>query len=162
MEQPPKLERVDKIITTIAEILDRATESATKRLAAYVEIEPKKNQAYATLELFSDQNFCLTYNRFNVKEEGGKKVLDIEYDVENSSETSFIPELDEYQTKIFDGVDYFTEEQENFGPRQSKMLFEWFSKCWQKAGGEHSKTPTYFAMNKEYMCQDILTGAMMT
>lgn len=162
MEEPPKQERVDKIVADISKILERASESATQKLRSYVDMEPQEHQVYATLELFSDQNFCLSYNRFNVKDVDGKKLLDVEYDVEDSSGTSFIPELDEYETKLFDGVDYTTAEQEDFALRQSKMLFEWFATCWKSAGGEHAKTPTYFAMNKEYMCQDILTGEVMT
>lgn len=162
MESAPTFERVDKIIADISEILERSTPQTVEKLKSFVDTEPVQDQAYATVELFSDQNFCISYNRFYVKEVDGKKILEPEWDVNDSSAESLIPELDAYETKMFDGVDYSDAEQNYFGPRQSKMLFEWFAKCWKAAGGEYSKTPTYFAMNKEYMCQDLSTGEMFT
>ena len=160
-----KHERVEKILSEMQQILDSAVEKSADALKQYVALEPKPGQVYATLELFSNQNYCLTYNRFYVKEEGGRKVLDTEWGADGTAERaqeSFIPELDAYAAKVLDGVDYSDAEQQDFGPRHSKQLFEWFAECWQQAGGEHSRTPTYFAMNKEYMCQDIMTGEMMT
>ena len=142
-------------------ILDRATDAAIMKLKHYVETPPKKGQIFATLELMSVQNYCLTYNLFFIKEDKGKKTLETEYAVNADAEKSFIPELDAYASKAFDGGDYSEAEQADFGPRQSKMLYEWFATCWKAAGGDHAKTPTYFAMNKEYMCQDISTGEIM-
>jgi hypothetical protein len=156
-------ERVEKILADMAAILDRASENSVDKLRSFVALEPKEGQAYATLELMSNQNYCLTYNRFFIKEENGKKILDTEWASDGTdSAESFIPELDTYAAKVFDGVDYSEEEMADFGPRQSKQLYEWFSKCWKIAGGEHARTPTFFAMNKEYMCQDLTTGEIMT
>ena len=154
-------ERVEKILKDMTKILEEVNDTTAEKLKLFVAMEPKLNQIYATLELFSDQNYSLAYNRFYVKEENGKKILDTEYATNEHADKSFIPELDAYATKVFDGVDYTDAEQQDFGPRQSKMLFEWFSKCWKKAGGDNSKTPTFFAMNKEYMCQDLATGEIM-
>jgi len=162
MEHAKDFTRVEKILTEISAILELATPASVEKLKSYVSVEPKENQIYATLELMADQNYCLTYNCFYVKEVDGKKILDIEYATNENAEQSFIPELDEYATKVFDGVDYTTAEEEKFGPLQSKMLFEWFAKCWKIAGGEQSKVPTFFAMNKEYMCQDLTTGEIFT
>lgn len=155
-------ERVEKILADITGILERATPQAVEKLKAFVTIAPKPHQAFATLEMFSDQNYCVTYNEFYIKEENGKKALDVKWDVKDSSAEPFVTELDEYAAKTFDNVDYSDAEQADFAPRQSKMLFEWFAKCWKEAGGEHAKTPTFFAMNKEYMCQDLTTGEMAT
>ncbi len=155
-------ERVEKILADMSEILEKSAGAAVEKLKKYVAAEPKPNQIFATIELFSDQNYCITYNRFFVKDDAGKKVLDTEWDVDNSSAESFIPELDAYAGKVLDGVDYTDAEQADFGPRHSRQLYEWFAKCWKAAGGDSSKTPTYFAMNKEYMCQDIATGEMRT
>ncbi len=155
-------ERVEKILIDINEILQKSSETAIKKLGAYVAEVPKSGQIYATLELFSDQNYCLSYNRFFVKDEGEKKILDTEWDVYNNAEKSFIPELDAYAAQTLDGVDYSDSEQQDFGPRHSKQLFEWFKQCWHTAGGKEAKTPTFFAMNKEYMCQDLETGEQWT
>ena len=166
MEQPPTAhERVEKILSEISKILEKAEKPVGEKLKEYVAKEPKQDQIFSTLELFSDQNYCITYNRFYVKDEGGRKVLQTEWGTDGTAESageSFIPELDAYAAKAFDGIDYSDAEQQDFGPRHSKQLFEWFAKCWQAAGGEQSKTPTYFAMNKEYMCQDFKTGEIIT
>ncbi len=158
---PNGIERVDKIIGEVTGILERAEGAAVEKMRTYVEMEPKEGEIYRTLELFADQNFCLVYNSFKVTDEDGKKKLGADYDVESSSETSFISELDEYETKTFDGVEFTDKEAMDFGTRQSEMLYAWLSTCWKAAGGEHSKTPTYFAMDKEYMCHDPLTGEVL-
>src|SRR3989344_3246041 len=99
-------ERVEKILKDMTKILEEVNDTTAEKLKLFVAMEPKLNQIYATLELFSDQNYSLAYNRFYVKEENGKKILDTEYATNEHADKSFIPELDVYAAKVFDGVDY--------------------------------------------------------
>lgn len=159
---PTRNERVEKILEEMSAILERSKGAAVKRLAEYAVMEPEPEQIYATLELFSMQNYNLAHNRFYVRTKDGKKVLNTEWAVNADAMDSFIPELDEYATKTFDGVDYTDAETADFGPRHEQQLVDWFTACWKAAGGQESKVPVYFAMDKEYMCRDLETGEVIS
>jgi hypothetical protein len=53
------------------------------------------------------------------------------------------------------------EEGADFGQKLESSLFSWFARCWQAAGGENSKIPTYFCFEKEYKVRDLKTGETM-
>lgn len=57
MEFASRFQQVDKIVNEIGTILVRATLHVVEKLRPFVEVEAQDGQAYATIELLSDQNF---------------------------------------------------------------------------------------------------------
>ncbi len=164
MENTESLGRVKQLLKDMRGILERSKDPVIAKLQELVAIEPKSHQMYATIELFTEQHYELSYNRYFYKEEGGTKVEDFDatiYDEFNAAGKSLLPEFRDYALKAFEGVDYTEAEAAAYNPEFYKMMTNFMIQCWAAAGGEHAKTPTFFAMDKEDMCRDLKTGEIM-
>jgi hypothetical protein len=64
---------VARIIQNIERILADAEPVTIEALRPFVQEKPKQDQIFSCFELFHTQDYGLNYNRFFVKEKGGKK-----------------------------------------------------------------------------------------
>ena len=165
MTQETKGSAVARIIQDVEKILTEAEHTATEALRPFVKEKPQQDQIFSCFELFYTQDYGLNYNRFFVKEKGGKKILDTKWG-SAVSDKSFIPRLATYIEKTFaqtdSGIELSEKEGILFTEKHEQPLFSWFARCWKKAGGEHSTVPTYFAFDKEYRCRNLSTGEVLT
>lgn len=151
---------VKKILNEIQDILNQSREATIEKLKPYVNREPKANEVFSYFEIFLYQNYGMNYNTVFAEDEK----LDYEYDMINDGE-SFVPLLTDYSENN-EGYDDFiehisTDDDHVFSRLSDKQFFEWFASCWFEAGGEHSKVPTFFSFEKEYMVRDMSTGELM-
>ena len=152
---------VARIIQDIEKVLADAEPATIEALRPFVQEKPKQDQIFSCFELFHTQDYGLNYNRFFVKEKGGKKILDTEWGSAISDE-SFIPQLAAYMEKTFSQTELSEKDGILFAEKHEQQLFSWFARCWKSAGGEHSIIPTYFAFDKEYRCRDLSTGKIFS
>jgi len=79
---------------------------------------------------------------------------------------NFLPEVmdyfDDYYQNLSKETEFTQDESIDFSDKLEKSLFDWFARCWQAAGGENSKVPTYFCFEKEYKVRDLKTGELMS
>jgi len=154
-----------RIIQDIEKILIEVEPATTEALRPFVQEKPQQDQIFSCFELFHTQDYGLNYNRFFVKEENGKKILDTEW-ASAVSDKSFIPQLAAYMERTFAQTDSGIELSEKdgilFTEKHEQQLFSWFALCWKNAGGEHSSIPTYFAFDKEYQCRNLSTGEVLS
>ncbi len=153
------MKTVNDVIRDIDSILEKATESAVKKLVPLTLLERQENQAFSCLELFHMQHYELVYNSFYVR----NRSLDTIYASHEGfdGKQSFIPELNQYFMNIGGTLKWSQAEGLSFTQAHEKQFLEWFKNCWKSAGGENSKIPTYFCFEKEYQVQDIMTGEIM-
>lgn len=151
---------VKAILDETEDILNRSRETTIEKLAPYVSREPKAGEVFAYFELFLYQNYGMNYNTVFLED----KRLDYDYDFIAQGE-SFLPRLYEY-SETNEAYAYFMDHLSQddgsvYSQLLEKMLFEWFTDCWFRAGGEKSKIPTFFSFEKEYRVRDMSTGELM-
>lgn len=159
-------ERVITVHNEIEAALNKATDRTIEALKPFVAEEPDENEIYACFELFWEQDYTLGYNKFLVKDTGGRQTLSTDWGPAGEMGDNFLPEVmdyfDDYYQNLSKETEFTQDEGIDFSDKLEKSLFDWFARCWQAAGGENSKVPTYFCFEKEYKVRDLKTGELMS
>lgn len=69
-----------------------------------------------------------------------------------------LPEVEYYQlndSQLDDFFEFYEENEETLVPQEKKVFTEWFSQCWEEAGGASLKLPSYFVFEDEYNSYDL-------
>lgn len=64
-----------------------------------------------------------------------------------------LPEVEYYQLEgsLLDNFfDFYEQNEETLELQEQKVFTEWFSQCWEKAGGERLNLPSYFVFHDDY------------
>ena len=159
-------ERVAAANSEIEDALSKARDRSIQALVPFVGRELEEGQVYACFELWWEQDYSLGYNRFFIKEVDGRQHLETDWGLAGEEGVSFIPEIvayfDDYYNNMSKDTELMEDEGIDFSTLLEESIFKWFSSCWEAAGGEQSKVPTYFCFEKEYMVRDLKTGEVLS
>jgi hypothetical protein len=151
---------VDEILKDVKQILDASKERSIKKFKPLTVKERDENLIYACLQLFQD--FSLNYNLYYLGQDQGENILDIKYAPLDENDPVFLPELDAYIGNLVSTQELTEAEDAAFSTAlYDDYLFHFLSECWASAGGDHTKIPTYFCFDKEFMCRDFKTGEII-
>ncbi|ESU34230.1 hypothetical protein G3A_02205 [Bacillus sp. 17376] len=69
-----------------------------------------------------------------------------------------LPEVEYYQlndNQLDDFFEFYEQNEEILVPQEQKVFTEWFSQCWQEAGGTSLNLPSYFVFQDDYKSYDL-------
>lgn len=69
-----------------------------------------------------------------------------------------LPDIQYYQlnnSQLDDFFEFYEQNQETLVPQEQNVFADWFSQCWEKAGGASFNLPTYFIFHDEYKSYDL-------
>ncbi|GAM12798.1 hypothetical protein [Mesobacillus selenatarsenatis] len=58
-------------------------------------------------------------------------------------------------SQLDDFFEFYEQNEETLVPREQKVFIDWFSQCWEKAGGTSLKLPSYFIFHDDYKSYDL-------
>jgi hypothetical protein len=69
-----------------------------------------------------------------------------------------LPEVEYYQLndiELDDFLEFYDKNEETLVPQEQRVFTEWFSQCWEEAGGASLNLPSYFAFEDDYNSYDL-------
>lgn len=154
---------VDELLKKCEEILKEAKMNAVERLKQLTKRQAEENEIFCYFELFDLENYSLSYNKAHaVKGDGQLPKIEVAFGPAFEDMESFIPQLDEYLSGVFESFEYPESESQGFTKKHEDLIFKWFGECWADAGGKESLVPTYFCFGPTFNeFRDLFTGEVL-
>lgn len=75
-----------------------------------------------------------------------------------------LPEIEYHQlndSQLDDFFDFYEQNEETLIPQEQKVFTDWFSQCWERAGGASLNLPSYFVFHDDYKSYDLNNNQWM-
>ena len=150
---------VDKYIDSIKANLEKQSDLLVGNLKNIFAYNLLSNIELLEFSVFIDPTRLeLSIRMFSMDKEANEVFYEGNDTTVFAGSEEILPAIEYYQLKdsqLDNFFDYYERHEATVIPQEQKVFTDWFSQCWDKAGGASFNLPSYFVFHDDYKSYDL-------